>query len=221
MKKFAIILAAAFSLTACSSGGGTSTPAAASQAVSQAADAASAAASQAAEAVSQVAAAAADLASVGVEQPVLLTSAGQSADVQIVKTLLSNAGVDLTDNNLATGADLGSAKTLVVAIGGSSKGLGAAGIDANQELARVEELLSAAKSAGVKIVAMHTGGSARRGELSDKFITPVFEQADCAIIVGEGDSDGLMAGLAESNGIPMETVDALTDIAGALGTLFQ
>ncbi|MBO5999066.1 MAG: hypothetical protein J6P87_05200, partial [Lachnospiraceae bacterium] len=115
------------------------------------------------------------------EYPILVTSGGQSADYQMISTVMGKKGMDYTTNNLATSADLGDAKTLIVVVGGSSKGLGAAGIDANGELARLTELLDGAKAAGLKIITMHTGGSARRGDLSDKFIKPVFEYADYAI----------------------------------------
>lgn len=63
--------------------------------------------------------------------PILLTSGGQSADYQMINTVMEKAGMEATMNNLATSADLDGIETLVVVIGGSSKGLGAAGIDEN------------------------------------------------------------------------------------------
>lgn len=158
---------------------------------------------------------------VTLEQPILLTSVGQSADVEMVKSMLKKIGVDFTANNLATSDDIGSAKTLVLAIGGSSKGLGAAGIDAEGELARIDELTKAAKDQGLKILAVHVGGEARRGELSDKFIGPSFENADYAIVVKSGDSDGLMSDLASKQGVPIELIGAITDVAASLENIFK
>ena len=106
------------------------------------------------------------------ESPILVTSGGQSADYQMIATVMGKVGMDYEVSNLATSADLGDAKTLIIVVGGSSKGLGAAGIDADGELARLEELMAGAESAGLSIIAMHTGGEARRGDLSDQFITP-------------------------------------------------
>lgn len=155
------------------------------------------------------------------EYPALVTSGGQSADYQMIATVMSKQEMEFTTNNLATSADLGDAKTLIVVIGGSSKGLGAAGIDADGELARLNELMSAAKDAGVSIIAMHTGGEARRGDLSDKFISPVFDMADYAIVVAAGDSDGLMAGLCADKGIPMDTIDSISDVVSVLPAAFK
>ena len=98
------------------------------------------------------------------EQPALLTSVGQSADVEMVKVMMDKAELKYSIDNMSDGSDLGDAKTLVLAIGGSSKGLGAAGIDADQEIARVEKLINAADEAGLTILALHIGGEARRGD---------------------------------------------------------
>jgi hypothetical protein len=155
------------------------------------------------------------------EGPALVTSGGQSADYQMIATVMGKVGMDYTVANLCTSADLGDAKTLVVVVGGSSKGLGAAGIDADGELARLTELLDGAKSAGLTVIAMHTGGEARRGELSDKFITPIFEKADYAIVVTSGDEDGLMSGICASKGIPMDGIKSISEVATVLPAAFK
>ena len=155
------------------------------------------------------------------EYPALVTSGGQSADYQMIATVLEKQGMEFTTNNLATSADLGDAKTLIVVVGGSSKGLGAAGIDADGELERLDELMTAAKDAGLSIIAMHTGGEARRGDLSDKFITPVFNMVDYAIVVSSGDSDGMMNDLCAGNGIPMDKIDSISDVVTVLPAAFK
>lgn len=155
------------------------------------------------------------------EQPILLTSGGQSADYQMIGTVLKKLEMNANIDNLATSASLGDAKTLIVVVGGSSKGLGAAGIDADGELERLNELVDGAKNAGLTVIAMHTGGSARRGELSDKFITPVFEKADYAIVVETGDTDGLMAGICAQNGIPVDVIASISDVTTVLPNAFK
>lgn len=155
------------------------------------------------------------------EYPALVTSGGQSADYQMIATVMEKQGMEFTTNNLATSADLGDAKTLIVVVGGSFKGLGAAGIDADGELERLDELMTAAKDAGLSIIAMHTGGEARRGDLSDKFITPVFNMADYAIVVSSGDSDGMMNDLCAGNGIPMDKIDSISDVVTVLPAAFK
>lgn len=155
------------------------------------------------------------------EQPILLTSVGQSADVEMVKSMLNKAEIKYTLTGLATSADIGDAKTLVLAVGGSSKGLGAAGIDADGELKRVNELIAAADEKGLTIIALHIGGEARRGELSDKFIAPSFAKADYAIVVADGDKDGMMVKLGSEAGIPMDVVKSMADVMAPLKAAFK
>lgn len=155
------------------------------------------------------------------ETPVIVTSIGQSADVDIVNTLCTKAGLEVTTDATISAEDLtADTKTLILAVGGSSKGLGAAGIDADQELVRTEELLAKAGELGITVVAMHTGGSARRGTLSDSFIVPAFTAADIAVVVAEGDSDGLMAGILAENSTPSAFIEQITECVTTLQTLF-
>lgn len=155
------------------------------------------------------------------EGPVLLTSSGQSADYSMVGTMMKNINIEHTVNNVATSADLGDAKTVIVAVGGSSKGLGAAGVDADGEIARLTELLEAAEAAGLSIIVTHTGGEVRRGDLSDKFIAPSFAFADYAIVVAEGDADGMMSGICAAAGIPFASIEKITDLGTALPVAFK
>ena len=154
------------------------------------------------------------------EGPIILTSVGQSADVNVVQTLLKKCEIDSDLNATVTADDLGSYKTLVLAIGGSSKGLGAAGVAENQELDRVESVIAKAEEQGMTIIALHIGGSARRGTLSDKFIPDALAAADAAIIVSEGDSDGFMKGIVTENGVATAFIDNQVGAVEPLKTIF-
>ena len=202
---------AAGALTACGSGASsTATQAAATQAAAE---------TKTAEGAAE-AADTAELPAGIAEGPILLTSDGQSADVNVVQTLLKKCEIESDLNATASADDLSGYKTLVLAIGGSSKGLGAAGIDENQELERVNSLITKAKEEGITVISLHIGGSARRGTLSDKFIPDALKAADAAIIVSEGDSDGLMKGIVTDGNIPTAFVDNQVGAIEPIKTLF-
>lgn len=203
------------SLTACG-GGNTETTAAATAATTSAESAAAAEGTTAAAAAESATAAAESQAAAGelkeiseamAEGPVLLTSVGQSADVNVVQTLLKKCEIECEMNPTVTADGLDGYKAIVFAIGGSSKGLGAAGIDENQEIERVKSVIKKAEEQGLTIIALHIGGSARRGTLSDKFVPDALAAADAAIIVSEGDSDGMMKGIVTENGITTTFVE--------------
>ena len=154
------------------------------------------------------------------EKPVLLTSVGQSADVQMVSVLLKKAGIEATLDKSITADNLGEDKTIIIAIGGSSKGLGAAGIKVEDELARAEELLKAAKDSGVKIVGLHIGGEQRRGELSDKFVNATVGECDYLIVVEDGNKDQLFTKVSEEKGIPLILVPKISGAVEPLKEIF-
>ena len=146
-------------------------------------------------------------------QPTLLTSCGQAADVLMLKGLCGRAGVDIKYRPYATADSLADIKSIILVAGASSKGLGAAKVDAGGEEARVKKLLAAAKKAKIPVVMFHVGTDARRGALSDPFNKIAADGADIIVVAKGGDDDGFFKKIADSRKvryIPMENT------AGAL-----
>lgn len=136
---------------------------------------------------------------------VTLTPFGQSPDAMMVKVVLKKNGVTARLEKMLTAGDLKNEDVLVVVVGGSSKGMGAAGINKEDEIKRARELIAEARNRGIKVLVMHVGGNGRRGKLSDQFISEAVPMADRVIVVESGDQDGLISGLAKDNNIPMDT----------------
>jgi hypothetical protein len=154
------------------------------------------------------------------EQPALFTSAGQSADVQIGGVLAKRAGLMATLSKNATYQELGDKKTLVLVIGVSMKGLGAAGLDLDQEKTRVRGLIEEAQRKGIPLLCFHLGGEARRGELSDQMIEACLPYAQMAIVVKSGNKDGLFTQICTQKNIPLQEVDRAADVQKSLTELF-
>jgi dihydropteroate synthase len=136
---------------------------------------------------------------------IALTSIGQSPDSMMVKVVLKKMKVSPDTDNLLKAEDLEGYKILIAVVGGSSKGLGAAGIDKDQENERTLELLQAARDKGIKILVMHVGGEGRRGKLSDAFISTAVPFADELIMVEGANKDGLFDSLIEGKNIEIKT----------------
>jgi hypothetical protein len=154
------------------------------------------------------------------EQPILITSAGQSADVQIGGVLAKRAGLIATLSKNATHQELGDKKTLVLVIGVSMKGLGAAGLDLDQEKTRVRGLIEEAQRKGIPLLCFHLGGEARRGELSDQMIEACLPYAQMVIVVKSGNKDGLFTQICTQKNIPLLEVDKIADAQKPLKDIF-
>lgn len=151
--------------------------------------------------------------------PTLLTSAGQSPDTALARQLLNRTQANAELVELAKTTNLSGKKSLVIVIGASNKGLGAAGLNFNDELNRVTELANAARRNGVKVVAMHLGGSARRGSSSDKLIEAIVPLADAVIVVESGNADRIFNKYLRSGAL-FYSVDKIANAAGPLEELF-
>jgi hypothetical protein len=155
------------------------------------------------------------------EQPVLITSAGQSADVILAGMLCKRVKINARTVPLAKPSDLKGMKTMIVVAGFSSKGLGAAGISRDDEMERVKGILAAAKAENIPIVMMHLGGKPRRGAQSDDFNKIASEAANHMLVVKAGDDDEFFSKIAANKKIPIELVGKIAETAKPLGLLFK
>ena len=206
-----ILIAAVFVMTACGDSAGTkATPTAAPQAAQQ--QKTEAPAQETAQQTGEVHGLEAPIA----EKPILMTSAGQSADVQMLYAVAQKSGLEAEVRAVAEAdqLDADAYKTLIIAVGGSSKGLGAA------EKVRVQKIIDKFKDSTTIIVA-HIGGEARRGELSDGFIKAVLPYAQYIMVVKGGDNDGLFTQAAQSNGIPMDVCESISEVGSTLLKAFK
>jgi hypothetical protein len=155
-------------------------------------------------------------------KPAFVTTVGQSADIEMVKVLLDRSAVPHKDNAQAKAGDLApsGAKTLVLVLGGSTKGLGAAGISADAELERARSLVAEAKKLGMTIIGLHIGGEARRGQLSDRFIQAAVPACQYVIVVAEGDKDGFISKLCGA-AIPFDKVERISKAVEPLQRAFK
>lgn len=153
--------------------------------------------------------------------PALITSAGQNAEVQMVAVLAKRAGIDYSLKKMAKAEDLAGIKSLLLVLGASLKGLGAAGLDVNKEMERVRELVTAAETKKIPILCLHLGGEERRGAQSDEFIKAFLPKARMAIIVKAGNKDGFFTTLCQENGITLVEVEKTVDVLEPLKRAFN
>ena len=156
------------------------------------------------------------------DKPAVLTSSGQSADIEMVKVLLDRAKLPykMDAKIVASGLAAAGGKSMILVLGGSSKGLGAAGISAQAEIDRTKALIAEARKQGMKIIGLHIGGEGRRGELSDKFLVDTVPACDYVIVVAEGNKDNLFTKLTGGK-IPLDSVEKISKVGEPLTKAFK
>jgi hypothetical protein len=168
------------------------------------------------------------------EQPVMLTSCGQSPGPVRLRIFMQRLKLDFEYKEMATAKDLIDAKaagkpfkSVIIVTGASLKGMGAAGVSVDDELKRTAELIAEARKQGMTIIGSHIEGMARRsagasaGDNSDELsIDAVCPNSDMLIIKNEGDEDGRFTTISRNKNIPMYGFELNNDIVGVLEQIF-
>lgn len=156
------------------------------------------------------------------ESPVLITSFGQNPDTNFVKLL--GGRIKLKSTYLISAApdkvDWKTHRSLIGVIGGSGKGLGAAGLDIPSELVRCRQLISDARKAKATVIGMHIGGEDRRGPNSEPFL-PLAAEVDYMIVKSNGNQDGYFTKLCKEHNIPLYIVETTGEIQNVLKEIFM
>ena len=156
------------------------------------------------------------------EGPVLVISVGRSADISIAKSMMARIKVDydIFETEAGKEPDLTGVKTVIIVPGVSTKGLGEAGIQLNDELDATKKIVDKVKAADVKVLVAHLGGSSRRDDLTDQFIDIVLPVADYIVALDEGNRDGKFTNFAAANNIPCETAENISGLVANVQNLF-
>lgn len=167
--------------------------------------------------------------------PVLLTSCGQSPGPTQFEIFFKRLKMDYVLSLNATPADITAKaksgtpfKSVIIVTGASLKGMGAAGVSIEDEIARIKALIAEAKKQNVKVIGAHIEGMARRaqgaapGDNSDELtIDAVCPFASLLIVKKEGDSDRRFTTISMGKNIPMLAYDKNMDLENILKDLFS
>lgn len=172
---------------------------------------------------------------VKLDQPVLLTSCGQSPGPLKIKVFFGRLNMDYVYNTVASVNDLGAKKkegkpfkSLIIVTGASLKGMGAAKVSMEDEIDRIKKLIAEAKKQGIKIVGAHVEGMERRsqgaspGDNSDELsIDAVCPQSDLLLVRKDGDEDKRFTAISTGKKIPLVTFEKNMELSDVLKNFYQ
>ncbi len=164
------------------------------------------------------------------DQPILLTSCGQSPGPLKIKIGLKRLKFDHDYNLQASIEDLDKKdyKSIIIVTGASLKGMGAAGVSMDDELERISDLIKEAKSRGIKVIGAHVEGMARRAQgaaegdnTDEQSIDCVCPNSDILLILSKGNEDNRFTLISNSKNIPMVSFDKNNEILAALKKIYE
>jgi len=171
--------------------------------------------------------------------PVLITSCGQSPGPIMLKVVFMKLKLEAEPKayeviELATVEDLKAMKetgtpykSIIIVMGASLKGMGAAGISIDDELSRTSKLIEEARHQGITIIGAHIEGMKRRaqgaavGDNTDELsIDAVAPKSDLLVIKKEGNGDRRFTIIANEKNIPMIEIEKTLDLIPEFKKLF-
>jgi len=169
------------------------------------------------------------------ETPALITSCGQSPGPTTVKVVMQRLKLTYDIDPLATPATLQAKakagtpyKSLVIVMGASLKGMGAAGIAIEDELERAADLIAEARKEGITVIGAHVEGMKRRaqgaaaGDTTDEqSIDAVAPNANILLVYKEGNADGRFTTIANGRKIPLIEFEKMMDLVPTLEKLYS
>jgi len=168
------------------------------------------------------------------ELPVLITSCGQSNAPTTIKVVMTRLKMAYDIDPLATAESLQAKakagtpyKTLIITMGASLKGMGAAGIEIEDELSRAAALIAEARKEGLKIIGAHIEGLKRRaqgaaaGDTTDEqSIDAVAPNSNILLVYKEGNADGRFTTISQAKKIPLIEFEKTVDLIPTLEKMF-
>src|SRR5512138_1483210 len=162
--------------------------------------------------------------------PVLITSCGQSNAPTTIKIVLQRLKLAYDIDPLATPETLKAKakagtpyRSLIITMGASLKGMGAAGIEIEDELSRAAALIAEARKEGITVIGAHTEGLKRRaqgaaaGDTTDEqSIDAVAPNSNILLVYKEGNADGRFTTISQSKKIPLVEFEKTVDLIPAL-----
>jgi hypothetical protein len=155
------------------------------------------------------------------EEPVLITPLGQNPDGLMIKVVLSKIGIKNDYLELASSDDLNNNyRSVVMTVGISYKGLGAAGINYNDEIKRTKKLVGEALKKDCPIILVYLGWSSEREKRTNQIIKLIAPHSTCIIIKEDGGKDKYFAAIAHERQIPVITVDNLAQLENIFKNIY-
>lgn len=152
------------------------------------------------------------------KEPILVTSLGQNTGVLLVREMFNDLDVAFTCELMAEPESVSGYGTVVLAVGASSKALGANGISISEEYNRSKQFLADIPDE-TTVVMIRIGNYHDKDEWTDKFVSLALPCSDIIITTENGDKNNELRDYADKNSIKYYSSKTARDMNKLLGEL--
>lgn len=151
----------------------------------------------------------------------LITSAGQSAEANIVEDVANKLMINNYFMPQAKDTDLAGINTIVFVVGYSPFGEKLNGMSYDNEKKRISKLLQKSKEEKLAVITVYIGYKEQRDKRTEELLRLICPKTDYLIATEESDYDGFLSELAKKSRIPLTLINGVNNIAEPFASAFR
>ena len=154
-------------------------------------------------------------------EPLMITSAGQSTDIYVVKDIANKLMIDNYFMPLARPEQINDVKSVVIVIGYSEVGIRLNDMNFEEEINRVAALVKDVKDKNISLVTIYLRGSGMLSSENKELLNLVIDYTDYLIVTEENGDNTYFDQLAARAGIPITIVDDVNEVSEPFVSVFR
>lgn len=154
-------------------------------------------------------------------EPLMITSAGQSTDIYVVKDIANKLMIDNYFMPLATFEEIGDVNSAVIVIGYSEIGIRLNDLAFEEEKKRVENLVQEIKKRNISLVTVYLRGSQMLSTENKDLLNLVIDYTDYLIVTEENGDNSYFEELSSKVKIPITIVDNVNEVSEPFVSVFR
>lgn len=154
-------------------------------------------------------------------EPLMITSAGQSTDIYIIKDIANKLMIDNYFMPIASASEVNDVESAVIVIGYSEVGIRLNDLDFAKEQERVVNLVKEIKAKDISLVTVYLRGSKMLSTENKELLKLVIDYTDYLIVTEEDGDHSFFENLADQANIPITIVDNLNEVSEPFVSVFR
>lgn len=155
------------------------------------------------------------------KEPLLITSAGQSTDIYVVKDIANKLMLDNYFIPLATNQQIEGMESVVMVVGYSEVGIRLNELDFKKEKNRVGELLNEIADKDISLITIYLRGKQMLTKENRELLSLTSQYSDYLIVVEENGTYENFSDLAQMNDILITIVDDIIEVSEPFVSAFR
>lgn len=154
-------------------------------------------------------------------EPLLITSAGQSTDIYVIKDIANKLMIDNYFIPMATKEQIRDVQSVILVIGYSDVGIRLNDLNFEKEKERIELLVEGIREKELKLITVYLRGSRMLTEENKQLLEIAVNYSDYLIVAENHNNYDYYNELAKKTGVPVTIVNNVNEVSEPIVSVFR